>query len=120
MENEKYRKILEASADQIEIALAVMFQAADADTERLKKYLATYGDLFYRAPNTDTPTDIVMLPLMATQAPKLKSLVDSLEAIQEKLHGKPASGEGLSKGAAPEKPKEQNDDELKAMGFKMD
>lgn len=92
MEQSKYRELLESLAESIRLSLERMKQAAEADEERLTEYFRTYGDLYYRAPNSDVATDIIMLPAMASVAPKLKSMLESLADIQERLHGKPTEG----------------------------
>lgn len=96
------RNALETLGMELRKQLAFIEESIKEDRLKLEAYKAEYGDLFYRPKNgpkeRGLPTETVLHPLVSEYRMTIKSLLDSLTLIENKLGvdtGKGEGGQGL-------------------------
>lgn len=76
--------------------LIVMRKAIEADANKLEEHFGEYGDLYYRAEGEmDKKTELILIPLAGQMRLHLKSLLECVTIIDQKLgikKGKPDTG----------------------------
>lgn len=90
MLDEKVSQGLTELRNELVANLNFFKELIEKDRKDLQNYVKRFGDLRYRPKMGDTwgePTELVLTPLASRLRTTIKSLLDSIVAIEVKLHG---------------------------------
>ncbi len=93
----EYKNALESLGIELRKQLSFLEEAIKEDREALEHYKSIHGDLYYRPFEGDgygEPTDLVKKPLVQEYRSTIKSLLDSLSTIENRLHIDTSKGDG--------------------------
>jgi len=80
---------LNSIKDSIWRSLNIMQKAIDVDNKALAIHLERFGDLYYRHPDEENKkSELILVPLAAKMRLELKSLLECIAIIDQKLGGR--------------------------------